>query len=58
VSVLAKVGGPLGDAVLGLPLRATAYTVERDVAFTMPDGITLLATTTGRRARPGPCPSS
>jgi uncharacterized protein len=42
VRMLTTVAGVLTDAALGLPLRATPYTVERDVAVPMPDGVTLL----------------
>jgi uncharacterized protein len=42
VPVLTRLGGLLADAALGLPLRARPYTVERDVAVPMPDGVTLL----------------
>jgi hypothetical protein len=38
----ARLGGLLADAVLGLPLRAVPYAVERDVAVPMPDGVALL----------------
>src|SRR3712207_8843871 len=41
VTVLGRLGGLLADAALGLPLRATAYTVRRDVAVPMPDGVSL-----------------
>ena len=37
---LARLGGLLADAALGLPVTATPYTVERDVAVPMPDGVT------------------
>src|SRR4051812_40533027 len=40
---LARLGGLIADATLGLPLAATPYTVERDVATPMPDGVSLLA---------------
>ncbi|WP_217644611.1 CocE/NonD family hydrolase [Geodermatophilus amargosae] len=44
--MLTRLGGLLADAALGLPLRAVLrpvpYTVERDVAVPMPDGVTLL----------------
>jgi putative CocE/NonD family hydrolase len=56
VTVLARLGGLLADAALGLPLRATPYTVERDLAVPLPDGVSLL----GDRYRPqraaGPLP--
>lgn len=42
MTVLARLGGLLVDAALGLPLRARAYSVDRDVAVPMPDGVTLL----------------
>lgn len=51
----ARLGGLLVDAALGLPLRARGYTVHRDVAVPMPDGVTLL----GDHYRPdveGPLP--
>ncbi len=56
MTVLARLGGLLADAALGLPLRATPYTVERDLAVPLPDGVSLL----GDRYRPqraaGPLP--
>ncbi len=39
---LARLGGLLADAALGLPLRATPFAVERDLAAPMPDGVSLL----------------
>ncbi len=42
MSVLVRLGGLVADAAPGLPLRATAHTVERDVAVPMPDGVALL----------------
>lgn len=53
--MLTRLGGLLADAALGLPLRATPYEVERDLAVPMPDGVALL----GDRFRPagsGPLP--
>ncbi|MCW2584009.1 MAG: peptidase [Klenkia sp.] len=38
----ARLGGLLVDPALGLPLRARRYTVHRDVAVPLPDGVTLL----------------
>jgi putative CocE/NonD family hydrolase len=42
MGMLSRLAGVLTDAALGLPLRATPYTVDRDVAVPMPDGVTLL----------------
>ncbi|PRY48930.1 hypothetical protein LY71_10712 [Geodermatophilus tzadiensis] len=56
MSVLARLGGLLADAALGLPLRATAYTVERDVAVPMPDGVALLGDHYRPAAADGPLP--
>ena len=55
MTTLTRLGGLLADAALGLPLRATPYEVERDLAVPMPDGVSLL----GDRYRPvgsGPLP--
>jgi putative CocE/NonD family hydrolase len=49
-----RLAGALTDAVLGLPLRATSYTVRRDVAVPMPDGVTLL----GDHYRPAGAPGA
>jgi len=53
---LARVGGLLADAVLGLPRTATAYTIEHDVAVPMPDGVTLLASLYRPAREQGPQP--
>jgi hypothetical protein len=37
VGILSRVSGVLADAALGLPLRATPYTVQRAVPVAMPD---------------------
>ena len=52
----ARLGGLLADAALGLPLRATRYTVRRDVAVPMPDGVTLLGDHYRPAAASGPLP--
>ncbi|WP_067500393.1 CocE/NonD family hydrolase [Actinoplanes sp. TFC3] len=39
----ARVSGFVVDAALGLPTRSVAYTIERNVAVHMPDGVALLA---------------
>ncbi|MGY1673033.1 CocE/NonD family hydrolase [Geodermatophilus sp. SYSU D00710] len=52
----ARLGGVLADALLGLPLRATPYTVERDVAVPMPDGVSLLGDHYRPAAATGPLP--
>ncbi|SNS31492.1 hypothetical protein SAMN04488107_2166 [Geodermatophilus saharensis] len=51
-----RLGGLLADAALGLPLRATAYTVARDLAVPMPDGVTLLGDHYRPAAEAGPLP--
>ena len=56
MGALARLGGLLGDAVLGLPLRAVPYTVERDVAVPMPDGVTLLGDHYRPSGAAGPLP--
>ncbi len=40
--LLARAGGLLADAVLGLPLRASRYGVQRDLAVPVDDGVALL----------------
>jgi len=40
--MLGTAAGMVTDAALGLPVRATPYTVARDVAVPMPDEVTLL----------------
>ena len=40
--MLTRLGGLLADAALGLPLRAAPYTVQRDLAVPLPDGVALL----------------
>jgi hypothetical protein len=52
----ARLGGLLADAVLGLPLRSVPYTVERDVAVGMPDGVTLLGDHYRPAGEAGPLP--
>jgi putative CocE/NonD family hydrolase len=42
VSALSRLGGLIVDTALGLPKRATPYTVRRDLAAPMPDGVSLL----------------
>src|SRR5919112_2918367 len=42
MATLGRLGGLLADAALGLPTAATPYTVERDIAVPMPDGVTLV----------------
>ena len=42
MGMLTRLAGVLADTALGLPLRATPYSVERDVAVPMPDGVTLV----------------
>ena len=56
MTLLARLGGALADAALGLPLRAVPYTVERDVAVPMPDGVTLLGDHYRPAAAAGPLP--
>jgi len=53
---LARLGGLLADAALGLPRSAAPYTVEHDVAVPMPDGVTLLASLYRPAGEPGPRP--
>ena len=53
---LARLGGLLADAALGLPRTATPYTLEHDVAVPMPDGVTLLASLYRPAGEPGPRP--
>ena len=53
---LARLGGLLADAVLGLPRSAMPYTVEHDVAVPMPDGVSLLATLYRPAREQGPQP--
>ncbi|WNV73610.1 CocE/NonD family hydrolase [Geodermatophilus sp. DSM 44513] len=56
MTVRAGLGGLLADAVLGLPLRATPYTVQRDLAVPMPDGVDLLGDRYAPRRAAGPLP--
>src|SRR3954447_12534425 len=42
MGLLSTFAGAITDAALGLPLRGTPYTVARDVAVPMPDGVALL----------------
>ena len=42
MGMLGTAAGMVTDAALGLPVRATPYTVARDVAVPMPDEVTLL----------------
>jgi putative CocE/NonD family hydrolase len=51
-----RLAGALTDAVLGLPLRATPYTVERDIAVPMPDGVILLGDHYRPAGATGPLP--
>ncbi len=53
---LSRLGGLLADAALGLPLRATPYGVDRDVAVPMPDGVTLLGDRYHPSGATGPLP--
>ena len=53
---LARLGGLLADAALGLPRTATPYTVEHDVAVPMPDGVSLLGNRYRPAGEPGPQP--
>jgi len=53
---LARLGGLLADAALGLPRTATPYTVEHDVAVPMPDGVSLLGNLYRPAGEPGPQP--
>jgi uncharacterized protein len=53
---LARLGGLLADAALGLPTAAVPYTVERDVPVPMPDGVTLLGDHYRPAEAPGPLP--
>lgn len=53
---LARLGGLLADAALGLPRSAAPYTVEHDVAVPMPDGVTLLASLYRPAGEPAPRP--
>ncbi|OZM79803.1 peptidase S15 [Pseudonocardia sp. MH-G8] len=46
----------LADALLGLPLRATAYAVDRDVAVPVPGGVSLLGDLYRPRRAAGPQP--
>ncbi len=48
--------GLLADALLGLPLRATRYTVERNVAVPVPDGVSLLGDLYRPARATGPLP--
>ena len=56
MSLLTRLGGLLADAALGLPLRATPYTVERDVPVPAPGGVTLLGDLHRPAAATGPLP--
>jgi uncharacterized protein len=56
MGMLSRLAGALTDAALGLPLRATPYTVERDVAVRMPDGVTLLGDHYRPAGATGPLP--
>ncbi len=56
MGVLDRVGGLLADAALGLPLRARPYTVERDVAVPVPDGVSLLGDLYRPAGASGPLP--
>lgn len=56
MTVPARLGGLLADAALGLPLRATPYTVQRDLAVPLPDGVSLLGDLYRPRRAPGPLP--
>jgi putative CocE/NonD family hydrolase len=53
---LARLGGLLADAALGLPRTATPYTVEHDVPVPMPDGVNLLASHYRPAGEQGPRP--
>lgn len=54
---ISRLGGLLADAALGLPLSATPYTLERDVAVPMPDGVSLLGNLYRPAHRSGPLPA-
>ena len=56
MTVLARLGGLLADAALGLPPRATPYTVERDLAVPLPDGVSLLGDLYRPERAAGPLP--
>jgi hypothetical protein len=56
MGALGRLGGLLADAALGLPLRAVPYTVARDVAVPMPDGVTLLGDHYRPSGAAGPLP--
>ena len=51
-----RVAGLVADVALGLPVRAAAYRVRRDVPVPMPDGVTLLADHYRPEGPPGPLP--
>lgn len=56
MTTLGRLGGLLADAAFGLPLRATKYSVEREVGVPMPDGVTLLGDHYRPRSATGPLP--
>lgn len=53
--MLTRLRAMLTDAALGLPLAATPYAVQRDLAVVVPDGVSLLGDLY-RPARAGPLP--
>lgn len=53
---LSRLAGNLVDRVLDLPTEATPYTVERDVAVPMPDGVTLIGEHYRPESAAGPLP--
>src|SRR5215212_12147117 len=56
MAMLARLGGLLLDAALGLPPAATRYTVAGDVPVPMPDGAVLLGDLYRPAAQRGPLP--
>jgi uncharacterized protein len=51
-----RLGGQIVDAFIGLPRAWTPYTVQRDLAVPMPDGVSLLGDLYRPEPDPGPLP--
>jgi len=56
MSAIGRLTGMLADRALGLPTAASEYTVERDIAVPMPDGVCLLGDLYRPAPPPGPQP--
>ncbi|MBW0088700.1 CocE/NonD family hydrolase [Pseudonocardia sp. KRD-184] len=56
VRLATRLGGLVADAVLGLPLRTSAYEVQRDLAVPVADGVSLLGDLYRPSRGPGPQP--